>query len=167
MTWRRILRGAECVLAVERLNFVLTQSLRRHRKKQRRKPASSVTRFAARLSRARCEISPSLAFAEKDRAMAQFRSRLRSPTPRSRLPRQVHQLRQSRHGMACPPRRPQEATSARPHRVRSVVSSRLRVQLMNRLLGSLPLPSETPLAFRMLPEFLIEDITEFLSFTSK
>ncbi|BGO95650.1 Ubiquitin conjugation factor E4 [Rhodotorula toruloides] len=31
----------------------------------------------------------------------------------------------------------------------------------------LPLPSETPLAFRMLPEFLIEDITEFLSFTSK
>lgn len=33
--------------------------------------------------------------------------------------------------------------------------------------GSLPLPDETPEIFRMLPEFLIEDITEFLSFTSK
>ncbi|TNY19299.1 ubiquitin elongating factor core-domain-containing protein [Rhodotorula diobovata] len=32
---------------------------------------------------------------------------------------------------------------------------------------SLPLPDETPEVFRMLPEFLIEDITEFLSFTSK
>lgn len=32
---------------------------------------------------------------------------------------------------------------------------------------SLPLPDETPEIFRMLPEFLIEDITEFLSFTSK
>ncbi|GAA6034754.1 hypothetical protein JCM8097_001153 [Rhodosporidiobolus ruineniae] len=31
----------------------------------------------------------------------------------------------------------------------------------------LPLPEETPETFRMLPEFLIEDITEFLSFTSK
>ncbi|GAA5956492.1 hypothetical protein JCM8115_000586 [Rhodotorula mucilaginosa] len=31
----------------------------------------------------------------------------------------------------------------------------------------LPLPDETPEIFRMLPEFLIEDITEFLSFTSK
>ncbi|GAA5939856.1 ubiquitin-ubiquitin ligase UFD2 [Sporobolomyces koalae] len=30
-----------------------------------------------------------------------------------------------------------------------------------------PLPNETPELFRMLPEFLIEDITEFLSFTSK
>ncbi|GAA6010598.1 hypothetical protein JCM11491_002989 [Sporobolomyces phaffii] len=30
-----------------------------------------------------------------------------------------------------------------------------------------PLPNETPEIFRMLPEFLIEDITEFLSFTSK
>ena len=30
-----------------------------------------------------------------------------------------------------------------------------------------PLPNETPEVFRMLPEFLIEDITEFLSFTSK
>ncbi|GAA5912015.1 hypothetical protein JCM5296_007322 [Sporobolomyces johnsonii] len=29
------------------------------------------------------------------------------------------------------------------------------------------LPNETPEAFRMLPEFLIEDITEFLTFTSK
>lgn len=42
-----------------------------------------------------------------------------------------------------------------------------KLELMGRLLRSLPLPSETPLAFRMLPEFLIEDITEFLSFTSK
>ena len=33
--------------------------------------------------------------------------------------------------------------------------------------ASLPLPDETPEVFRMLPEFLIEDITEFLSFTSK
>ncbi|KAK4705710.1 ubiquitin conjugation factor E4 B, partial [Phenoliferia sp. Uapishka_3] len=32
---------------------------------------------------------------------------------------------------------------------------------------SLPLPEETPEAFRMLPEYLIEDITEFLTFTSK
>ncbi|GAA6060451.1 hypothetical protein JCM10212_000044 [Sporobolomyces blumeae] len=32
---------------------------------------------------------------------------------------------------------------------------------------SFPLPNETPEVFRMLPEFLIEDITEFLSFTSK
>ncbi|SGY17721.1 BQ5605_C015g07870 [Microbotryum silenes-dioicae] len=31
----------------------------------------------------------------------------------------------------------------------------------------LPMPDETPLGFRMLPEFLIEDITEFLSFASK
>ncbi|GAA5912608.1 ubiquitin conjugation factor core domain-containing protein [Sporobolomyces salmoneus] len=30
-----------------------------------------------------------------------------------------------------------------------------------------PLPNKTPEVFRMLPEFLIEDITEFLSFTSK
>ncbi|GAA5886450.1 hypothetical protein JCM16303_001413 [Sporobolomyces ruberrimus] len=30
-----------------------------------------------------------------------------------------------------------------------------------------PLPNETPEVFKMLPEFLIEDITEFLSFTSK
>ncbi|GAA5900931.1 hypothetical protein JCM8208_007568 [Rhodotorula glutinis] len=32
---------------------------------------------------------------------------------------------------------------------------------------SLPLPDETPDVFRMLPEFLIEDITELLTFTSK
>ncbi|GAA5972811.1 hypothetical protein JCM11641_003951 [Rhodosporidiobolus odoratus] len=32
---------------------------------------------------------------------------------------------------------------------------------------SLPLPETTPDAFRFLPEFLIEDITEFLSFASK
>ncbi|BGP43552.1 Ubiquitin conjugation factor E4 [Rhodotorula kratochvilovae] len=32
---------------------------------------------------------------------------------------------------------------------------------------SLPLPDATPEVFRMLPEFLIEDITEFLSFTSR
>lgn len=32
---------------------------------------------------------------------------------------------------------------------------------------SLPLPDATPEVFRMLPEFLIEDITEFISFTSK
>ncbi|GAA6057987.1 hypothetical protein JCM3770_004600 [Rhodotorula araucariae] len=32
---------------------------------------------------------------------------------------------------------------------------------------SLPLPDETPTVLRMLPEFLIEDITEFLSFMSK
>ncbi|GAA5905285.1 hypothetical protein JCM6882_003736 [Rhodosporidiobolus microsporus] len=32
---------------------------------------------------------------------------------------------------------------------------------------SLPLPDETPETFRFLPEFLIEDITEFLSFASK
>ncbi|KAL8293009.1 hypothetical protein RQP46_000703 [Phenoliferia psychrophenolica] len=32
---------------------------------------------------------------------------------------------------------------------------------------TLPLPEETPLAFRMLPEYLIEDITEFLSFASR
>ncbi|GAA5985530.1 hypothetical protein JCM10908_007012 [Rhodotorula pacifica] len=31
----------------------------------------------------------------------------------------------------------------------------------------LPLPDQTPEIFRMLPEFLIEDITEFLSFASK
>ncbi|GAA5952757.1 hypothetical protein JCM3765_002266 [Sporobolomyces pararoseus] len=30
-----------------------------------------------------------------------------------------------------------------------------------------PLPNQTPEVFRMLPEFLIEDITEFLSFASK
>lgn len=32
---------------------------------------------------------------------------------------------------------------------------------------SLPMPAETPEVFRFLPEYLIEDITEFLSFTSK
>ncbi|KAM0754000.1 hypothetical protein T439DRAFT_298470 [Meredithblackwellia eburnea MCA 4105] len=32
---------------------------------------------------------------------------------------------------------------------------------------TLPLPEETPIAFRMLPEYIIEDITNFLSFTSK
>ncbi|GAA5820843.1 hypothetical protein JCM11251_001840 [Rhodosporidiobolus azoricus] len=32
---------------------------------------------------------------------------------------------------------------------------------------TLPLPDETPDTFRFLPEFLIEDITEFLSFASK
>ncbi|ORY88496.1 ubiquitin elongating factor core-domain-containing protein [Leucosporidium creatinivorum] len=32
---------------------------------------------------------------------------------------------------------------------------------------SLPMPEETPEVFRFLPEYLIEDITEFLSFTSK
>ena len=29
------------------------------------------------------------------------------------------------------------------------------------------MPDETPEVFRFLPEYLIEDITEFLSFTSK
>jgi len=29
------------------------------------------------------------------------------------------------------------------------------------------MPEETPEVFRFLPEYLIEDITEFLSFTSK
>lgn len=31
----------------------------------------------------------------------------------------------------------------------------------------LPLPEETPEGFRFLPEYLIEDITEFLTFVSK
>lgn len=32
---------------------------------------------------------------------------------------------------------------------------------------SLPLPAETPEVFKMLPEYLIEDITELLTFVSK
>lgn len=31
----------------------------------------------------------------------------------------------------------------------------------------LPLPDATPELFRMLPEYLIEDVTEFLTFVSK
>lgn len=65
----------------------------------------------------RCKLTVN-AHAEKDRAMAQFHPRLRGAASRLRLPRQVRQLRQPRHGVARSSSRPEEATSSHPHRVR-------------------------------------------------
>ena len=54
-------------------------------------------------------------------------------------------------------------------RVGSVVlfSSLSSSRADDRGLNSLPLPETTPEVLRFLPEFLIEDITEFLTFVSK
>lgn len=74
-------------------------------------------------------------------------------------------IRQPRDGLARSHGRPAEAAPSDARCVSFGVL--LGKAALTSTLRSLPMPEKTPEVFRFLPEYLIEDITNFLSFTSK